>query len=56
MRALTEFGQWLQGAEPALPLVAGLISVAILFGCAVASWIAPSGKKDCLFHREFIAK
>jgi hypothetical protein len=56
MTAFTAFGQWLQGAEPALPLIAGLVSIAILFGCAIASWVAPSEETDCLFHRDFIAK
>ncbi|MEO6829616.1 MAG: hypothetical protein ABI164_07375 [Acidobacteriaceae bacterium] len=54
MTALMEFGQWLQGVEPVLPLIAGALSVAILFGCAVASWIAPSEKTDSLFHREVV--
>ena len=54
MTAFAALGQWLHGAEPVLPLVAGFLSVAILFGCAVASWIAPSEKTDCLFHREVI--
>jgi len=54
MTAFAALGSWLQSVEPALPLVAGLLSVAILFGCAVASWIAPSEKTDCLFHREVI--
>jgi putative copper export protein len=43
-----------QRAEPLLPLVTAFLSVAILLGCAVASWLAPSEKKDCLFHREVI--
>ncbi len=54
MTAFAALGQWLQSAEPALPWIAGLASVAILFGCAVASWIAPSEKSDCLFHREVV--
>jgi hypothetical protein len=54
MTALAAFGQWLQSAGPALPLIAGALSIAILFGCAVASWIAPSEKTDCLFHREVV--
>ena len=36
---------------PALPMVMGGASVLILFGCAVASWLCPSKKEDCLFHR-----
>lgn len=51
---LEAFGSWLQGMEPLLPMMAGLLSVAILFGCAVASWLAPSEKTDCIFHREVI--
>ena len=47
-------GLWLQHAEPMLPFIAGSISVAILFGCAVTSWFAPSEKKDCIFHREVL--
>lgn len=54
MTAFAALGQWLQGVDPALPLIAGLVSIAILFGCAIASWIAPSEKTDCLFHREVI--
>jgi hypothetical protein len=54
MTAFAALGPWLQSVEPVLPLVAGLLSVAILFGCAVASWIAPSEETDCLFHREVI--
>lgn len=49
-----ELGGWLQAAEPVLSLVAGVVSAAILLGCAVTSWIAPSEKKDCLFHREVV--
>ncbi len=52
MTAFAAFGQWLQGAEPVLPYIAGALSIVILFGCAVTSWIAPSEKKDCIFHRE----
>ncbi len=51
---LAEFGGWLQSAEPVLSMVAGALSAAILLGCAVTSWIAPSEKKDCLFHREVV--
>ncbi len=46
--------RWLENAEPMLPFIAGSISVAILLGCAVTSWLAPSEKKDCLFHREVL--
>ena len=35
-----------------LPLIVGLLSGAILLGCAVACWFSPSEKDDCLFHRE----
>lgn len=45
-------GQWLKSAEPMLPLVAGLLSVAILFGCAIASWISPAEEEDCIFKRK----
>lgn len=51
---LVALGSWLQSMEPVLPMIAGFLSVAILFGCAVTSWLAPSEKKDCLFHRETI--
>lgn len=49
---LALFSPWLQRAEAFLPLIAGLVSIAILFGCAVASWISPPEEEDCLFHRE----
>jgi hypothetical protein len=45
-------GVWLQRLEPYLSLVAALLSVCILFGCAAASWLAPSERTDRLFHRE----
>jgi hypothetical protein len=32
-------------------VVMGGASVLILVGCAVASWVCPSRKEDCLFHR-----
>lgn len=48
---LTAFGGWLHRFEPLLPLAIGGISLAILLGCAVASWLCPSEKEDCLFHR-----
>ena len=47
-------GGWLQRMGPFLPLAAGLLSIAILFGCAVASWLAPSEETDRLFHREVV--
>lgn len=47
-------GDWCQHAEPYLPMAAGLLSGAILFGCAIASWLAPSEATDRLFHREVI--
>jgi hypothetical protein len=40
-----------QFVEPALPLVMGGASVLILVGCAVASWVCPNKKEDCLFRR-----
>ncbi|MHB8304300.1 MAG: hypothetical protein ACYDC6_16035 [Acidobacteriaceae bacterium] len=49
---ITVLSDWLQKAEMLLPLAAGLLSIAILFGCAIASWLAPSEDTDCLFHRE----
>jgi hypothetical protein len=48
----TAFRQGWQFVEPALPLVMGAASIVILFGCAVASWLCPSRKEDCLFHRQ----
>lgn len=47
-------GGWLQLAEPLLPLAAGLLSIMILFGCALASWLSPSEENDCIFHREVV--
>jgi hypothetical protein len=47
---LISVGKWLEGMEPVLPMVAGFVSAVILFGCAIASWLAPSEKKDQLFH------
>jgi hypothetical protein len=35
-----------------LSMAVGLLSLAILVGCAVACWLSPSEKDDCLFHRE----
>jgi len=49
--SLGSVGSWLQRLEPVLPLAAGLLSFVILFGCAIASWLAPSEESDCLFHR-----
>lgn len=49
--ALAAFREGWQFVEPALPLVMGGASVLILVGCAVASWICPSRKEDCLFRR-----
>lgn len=46
------FIAWLNHMEPMLPMAAGIISAAILLGCAVASWVCPSEKKDCIFHRQ----
>ncbi|MGC9292276.1 MAG: hypothetical protein ACP5EP_06075 [Acidobacteriaceae bacterium] len=45
------YSPWLQRAEAFLPLVAGLLSLAILLGCAITSWLCPSEDDDCLFHR-----
>lgn len=49
--SLAVLGSWLKSLEPALPLIAGLLSFVILFGCALACWLSPSEKTDCLFHR-----
>ncbi len=51
---LAAVAKWLHEAEPMLPLAATLLSAAILIGCAVASWYAPSEKTDCIFHREVV--
>lgn len=50
--ALAMLTLWYRHLEVILPIAVALLSVLILFGCAVASWIAPSEKTDCLFHRE----
>ncbi len=49
---LAAIGGWWQNLEPALPLVMAGVSIAILLGCAIASWLCPSKKEDCLFHRQ----
>ncbi|HUZ04476.1 MAG TPA: hypothetical protein VMU62_03885 [Acidobacteriaceae bacterium] len=49
---LVHLSSWLQRADSFLPLVAGLASIGILLGCAVATWIAPKEEEDSLFHRE----
>ncbi len=49
---LAAFG--LRHVPAMIPLAVGLLSVLILFGCAIASWVAPSEKKDCIFHREVV--
>jgi hypothetical protein len=51
---LAAFREGWQYLEPALPLVMGGASIFILLGCAVASWVCPSRKEDCLFHRHVI--
>lgn len=48
---VASFSGWWQGLEPALAVVIGGVSVAILLGCAVAGWLCPSKKEDCLFRR-----
>lgn len=48
------WGDWLQRVEPFLPLAGGVASAGILFGCAIASWLAPSEATDRLFHREVV--
>jgi hypothetical protein len=52
LASLAMFREGWKFFEPALPLVMGGASVLILLGCAVASWVCPSRKEDCLFHRE----
>ena len=47
-------GDWVLRAERFLPLAGGLVSAGILFGCAIASWLAPSEATDRLFHREVV--
>jgi hypothetical protein len=49
---LVSLGGWLERTGPMLPLAAGVLSIMILFGCALACWLSPSEEKDCLFHRE----
>ena len=49
---LLVFSPWLQRVQSFLPVVVGLLSIAILLGCAIATWIAPAEDEDCLFHRE----
>ena len=44
--------EWLQHHEPMMALMAALLSIAILAGCAITCCLAPTEKKDCLFHRE----
>lgn len=48
---LQSFRAGWQSLGSALPFIMGGISVAILLGCAVASWLCPSRKEDCMFHR-----
>ncbi len=42
---------WAHHAPAFLAVVVCLLSVFIVLGCAIASWIAPSEDNDCLFHR-----
>ena len=35
-----------------LAIAVGLLSLAILVGCATICWLSPSEKNDCIFHRE----
>ncbi|HET9101573.1 MAG TPA: hypothetical protein VFN62_14350 [Acidobacteriaceae bacterium] len=51
LAGLATFREGWQAVEPALPLVIGGASILILLGCAVASWVCPSRKEDCLFRR-----
>ena len=46
------FSPWLGHVETFLPLVSGVVSIGILLGCAIATWLSPAEKEDCLFHRE----
>lgn len=43
---------WLQHVDNFLPLFSGIVSIVILLGCAVATWLSPAEDEDCLFHRE----
>ncbi len=43
---------WTHHAAALLSLAAGLLSMVILLGCAVATWLSPSEDEDRLFHRE----
>lgn len=51
---LTAFRAGWQFVEPALPLLMGGASIVILLGCAVASWVCPNRKEDCLFRRHVV--
>jgi hypothetical protein len=42
---------WLHRTGPELLIIAAVVSAVILFGCAIASWICPSRKKDRIFRR-----
>ena len=48
---ITAIGQWIHNVEPILLLVVTAVSLVIVLGCAAASWLCPSEKKDCIFHR-----
>lgn len=45
---------WIHRIGPDVLFTVLLVSVAIIVGCALASWIAPSEKKDRLFHRQVL--
>lgn len=51
---IASMDHWIRQAGSFLPVIAGLLSVVILFGCAIATWIAPPEKEDCIFHREVV--
>jgi hypothetical protein len=49
---LASIGVWFHHIEPMLPLAAVIVGSVILLGCAAASWLCPSEREDCLFHRQ----
>lgn len=42
---------WAHHSPAFLAVAVCLLSVLIILGCAVASWVAPSEDTDSLFHR-----
>ena len=43
---------WAHLTGRVLSIAIGLLSLAILAGCATLCWLSPSEKNDCIFHRE----